>query len=147
MSLHFTIVTVLTALILAWVGIRGGTPERWGAVVVGARYVLDMIYHWAWTVPTFFAVDPGHAAMDSLMLAVLVWLTLEANRVWPVWMAAGALVAVLGHLMMLTGKDSVTPAYWATTNGPHYVQLLALLLGTLFHRWRLRRVGPYRDWS
>jgi hypothetical protein len=147
MSLHFAAVTFVTALVLAFVWLRGGVPERWGAGIVAARYAVDPVYHWAWAGATFYVMDPGHAVIDSLMLAALVWLALRSNRVWPVWTAAGALIAVLGHAMMLAGKDGMQPAYWAMTNIPHFVQLFALLLGAIFHHWRMRFIGPYRDWS
>lgn len=142
------IVAAITALVLTFVGLRGGLPERYGGAVVAARYLLDFVYHGLFPKPTYFHVmDPGHAALDILTFAGLLWIALAANRVWPIWASAGALIAIIGHITVLSGKDGLENAYWATTNVPHFVQLIALTLGTMFHRWRLRAIGPYRDWS
>jgi len=143
----FAIVTVITALVLVFAGMRGAAPERWAATIVGIRYGVDALYHWLVVAPSFAIVDPGHAVLDGLMVAGFTWLALRANRVWPVWMAGSALIAVFGHIMVFAGAVQLQRAYWAMTNVPHFVQLFTLLTGTIFHCWRLRVVGPYRDWS
>ncbi len=147
MSLLVTLVLSATALILAFTAWKGGAPERWGAMLVGVRHlVVDPLYHIFLDAPIFETLEPGHAAMDFVLFLAMVWLALQANRFWPIWMSAAALITLLGHFVIIVGIVGQQRAYWAMTQLPLFLELACLLVGTLRHRARLARLGPYRNW-
>ncbi|WP_054531823.1 hypothetical protein [Erythrobacter sp. SG61-1L] len=147
MSLSVTLVLTATALILALVAWKGGEPERWGALLVGARHLLvDPLYHTLGGEPGFETVEPGHAMMDFALFLAMAWLALRANRFWPMCMCAAALITLLGHFVIIIGIVGKQRAYWAMTQLPLLLELVCLLAGTALHRARLKRLGPYRNW-
>ncbi|MBO9498597.1 MAG: hypothetical protein J7496_11260 [Novosphingobium sp.] len=146
MSPYLTFAFSLIGAVTAFAIWRGGAPERRGGVIMAIYAVSDPIYHRLFSAPQFRFVDPGHVVMDSLQFIALTALALRANRMWPLWAASSALIAISGHLALLIGPRGLQRAYWAMTQLPLYPELLAVLLGTIAHRLRYRRIGPYRDW-
>lgn len=135
------------AVILALVAWMGGPPERWGAAFVFIRHVLvDPAYH-AFSEPSRFdALEPVHAVLDTSLFLAILWLALHANRIWPMWLCASALIVLVGHFVVLMGMKGNQLAYWGMTQLPIFMELGILLAGTISHRLRLRRTGPYRSW-
>jgi len=124
----------------------GSIPERQGAAIIAAWYLADPSYHAIFGPPQFRFVDPSHVVMDTAETLALGYVALRANRMWPLWAAAAELTALSGHLALAINPVGLQRAYYAVTQLTIYPQLAALLLGTLAHRRRLRRTGPYRDW-
>jgi len=130
-----------------WLGYyRGGPPERVAAIVIVGWVLIDAIYHVLFGPSGFDKVDPVHLVLDGGELAAIVWLALNANRTWPLWAAAAQVICVSGHLALLIEGDGMRRAYWAMTQLPQYIQLLALLLGATAHARRVRLMGHYRSW-
>jgi len=125
---------------------RGGPPERFAAVVITAWVLIDATYHLLFGPSGFDRVDPVHLVLDGGELAAIVWLALNANRTWPLWAAAAQVICVSGHLAALIEPGGMRRAYWAMTQLPQYIQLLALLLGATAHARRVRLLGRYRSW-
>ncbi len=139
-----TLAVVLAATAAAWR--RGGPPERIAAVVIGGLFIVDIGYHLMFGPSGFDEVDPVHLVLDGAELAAITWLALRANRIWPLWAAAAAVICYSGHLAAIVEPGGMTLAYWAMTQIPPYIQLAALLLGVAAHARRQRRVGRYRSW-
>ena len=94
----------------------------------------------------FDVVDPVHLVLDGGELVAIMWLALRANRMWPLWAAAAQLICVSGHVAAFVDVGGMRRAYWAMTQLPPYIQLIALVLGAVAHARRFERIGPYRSW-
>jgi hypothetical protein len=125
---------------------RGGPPERFAATAIVIWILTDAMYHLAFGPSGFDSVDPFHLVLDGAQLVAILWLALHANRMWPLWAAAAQLICVSAHLVAFIEPGGMRLAYWAMTQMPQYIQLVALLLGALAHTRRLQRIGPYRSW-
>ena len=139
-----TLVLVLAAAVCAYW--RGGAPERAAAVIIGALFVIDIVYHLLFGPSEFEEVDMVHVVLDGAEMAAIMAVALRANRMWPLWAAAAALICYTGHLAAFVEPGGMRRAYWAMTQLPPYIQLTALLLGIAAHARREQRVGPYRSW-
>jgi hypothetical protein len=126
--------------------LRGGPPERFAAKVVIVWILTDVTYHLIFGPSGFTVVDPAHIVIDGAELVAITWLALQANRVWPIWAAAAQLMTFTGHMVVLMVNSGWTLAYWAMTQLPPYIQLIALVCGVIFHNRRFRRIGHYRSW-
>jgi hypothetical protein len=125
---------------------RGGPPERLAAKIVIIWIMVDVTYHLLFGPSGFIEVDPAHLVIDGAELVAIIWLALRANRVWPVWAAAAQVMTFSGHIVALIDRGGFDRAYWAMTQLPPFIQLLALVCGAAFHYRRFRRIGPYRSW-
>lgn len=125
---------------------RGGPPERMAAKIIVAWLIADVTYSVTFGSSSFDRVDPARVILDGVVLVAITGLALRANRMWPLWAAAAQLICVLGHLVAYIDVTGMKRAYWALTQLPPYIQLVALLLGALAHTRRLQRIGPYRSW-
>ena len=125
---------------------RGGPPERIAAKIIVLWILVDVTYHLLFGPSGFRTVDPAHLVIDGAELAAIVWLALQANRVWPLFAAAAQLITFLGHIVVLIEPGGMTLAYWTITQLPPFVQLFALVCGAAFHSRRYRRIGHYRSW-
>lgn len=120
------------ALLICWAGCgyaiwRGGRPER----IVGWTVLL------VWTFSPFLIntrdwVDPqwADAALDLVVLAILLWLALTSNRYWPMWAAAFHGIGVLMHATMLIDRRVPPWSYRTAAAIWSYVLLLTLVAGT-----------------
>ncbi len=124
---------------------RGGPPERLAAAIIVGWILSDASYHLAFGPSGFERVDPVHLVLDGGELVAIVWLALRANRMWPLWAAAAQLICVSGHMAVLVSPEGMRRAYWALTQLPQYIQLIALVLGAVAHAKRFERIGPYRS--
>lgn len=125
---------------------RGGPPERLAAAVIVGWIVTDAGYHLLFGPSGFDTVDPVHLVLDGAELCAIMLLALRANRMWPLWAAAAQLICYSGHIAAFIEPGGMRRAYWAMTQLPQYIQLLALLLGAAAHARRTRRIGRYRSW-
>jgi len=130
----------------SYAGLRGGPPERFAAKLVIVWILTDVTYHLIFGPSGFTVVDPAHIVIDGAELVAISWLALQANRMWPIWAAAAQLMTFMGHMVVLMVNTGWTQAYWAMTQLPPYIQLIALVCGVTFHNRRFQRIGPYRSW-
>ncbi len=124
---------------------RGGPPEKLAAAIIVSGVMAGAAYHLGFGPSGFAHVDPVHLILDGIELVAIMGLALRANRMWPLWAAAAQLICVSGHVAMFT-VPGMQRAYWAMTQLPQYIQLLALVLGAVAHARRSDRIGPYRSW-
>ena len=81
------------------------------------------------------------------MLGLLLVIALRANRDWPIAIAAMQVFQVIGQLLKLADRDMPILVYWIGTVVWAYPMLILLLLGTVRHRNRVKRLGPEVSWS
>jgi len=125
---------------------KGDEPERLVASILLATFGLDVANHALFGDPAWFAVNPGHLVIDAWAFITLLWVALRANRGWPLWITASQVLVVLGHVAKLWDMGMVRRAYWAMTQVPFTFQLVVLLVGTIAHEQRARRIGRYHSW-
>jgi hypothetical protein len=125
---------------------RGGPPERIAAKIVIVWILTDVGYHLLFGPSGFVVVDPAHLVIDGGQLLAIMWVAMRANRLWPIWAAAAQVMTFSGHLVVMISESGWNYAYWAMTQLPPYIQLLAMVCGAASHAHRYRRIGPYRSW-
>ncbi|MFN3990524.1 MAG: hypothetical protein ACK4GC_15930 [Paracoccaceae bacterium] len=126
----------------------GGGPERGMAVLFTGVLIIPSAGFRLFSAGTMiFGNFQGlYIALDVVALVGFVLIGLNANRNYPLWVAAFQMVAVGSHLVRAM-VDAVSPlAYMVMAVGPSYCQIALLIAGLLRHRARTRRFGPYRDW-
>lgn len=131
----FIILSALVIMPLAW--IRGGRPERAVATILFFAYLSGpFIEGWRWG-----RLSVGVAAVDILVWAALLWLSLRHDRWWLLIAAAAQTLNVVAHpaLLMspsLTTRENVA-AQWVFT----LVSLYALLAGVVERQLAGERPG------
>lgn len=86
----------LAAVVAAW--LKGGHPERLGAVVTITSFAVSFITH-EWKVGDFYAGDAG---VDLLLTGVFVWMAVTRDRWWPLFMSAIMGLTLLVYVASLT---------------------------------------------
>lgn len=125
---------------------RGSWPEKSGAAIISLNIAIDLIARGLLGEWNFSSFSFSRFLIDLIEFGLLLYLALSANRIWPIFSAAAQLVAVAGSLAVLGTGGGMQVAYWAVTQMPLFVQLVALGLGTYFHIRRRQVLGLYRDW-
>lgn len=126
---------------------RGAAPERILATVLGGMLLVDQIHHaFVGGSVLWHKVNVGHLAIDLVVLAAVFAVALRANRIYPLWIGAAQIIAVLAHLYRLSLTEINRFAYDMMSVMPSYIQLAALTLGLTFHMWRRRKLGSYSSW-
>jgi hypothetical protein len=126
--------------------LKGGPPERIGAAIFAAAYILSLIaaanggarYEW---------VEVGVFAVDVAMLLALLALALRANRFWTLWVTALQIIGTAGHAVKLADPELVRSGYAIALALWSYPMWLLLVIGTWNHRRRLARNGADPSWS
>ncbi|MFM2370919.1 MAG: hypothetical protein RIS85_641 [Pseudomonadota bacterium] len=137
---------IAIAAVLIFAFRKGGEPERMIAVVIVSASVLDMLNHVLFGDPAFFAVNPGHVVIDTWAMIAMVWVALRANRGWPMWASSAQIIILLGHFAKIVDLSLVRYGYFAMTQLPTNIQVVALFLGTAAHIRREERIGRYHAW-
>lgn len=127
----------------------------WGA---GPERVLAVTWLFFFEVPTglyrFFwgpnyqleGADPFLTSIDTLGAACLLAIALNANRNYPLFVAALQVLAMSAHFSRGLIESIAPIAYAVMLTIPGWVQILVFGVGLLRHVVRERRYGPYRDW-
>ncbi|QFT78882.1 hypothetical protein [Erythrobacter sp. THAF29] len=135
---------VLLIAALRW----GGAPEKILAVVFVAIFTVPLTAFEILTdSPLMFGGSTiVRVGLDLVALALFMFVALNANRSYPLWVAGFQVVALAAH--MVSGiVDVITPlAYAILVIGPSYFQLIFMAVGLMLHIRRKKRYGQYRDW-
>ena len=142
---------VVILFIALWFGVcayalwRGAQPERFVAVIFLVLGPLSGVAHslgYQWR-----GIELGVFALDILMLLLLLAIAFRANRYWPIGIAAMQVLQVVGHLLKLADPRMLPLLYWVGAVVWAYPMLLLLLLGTVRHHNRVKRLGAEPSWS
>lgn len=125
---------------------KGEEPERLVASILITATLLDIGNHALLGNPEFFSLNPGHLVIDVWTLIALMWVSLRANRGWPMWVTSAQLIVIMAHAAKLIDLSLVRYGYFAMTQLPVSIQIAGLLAGTIAHTRRTERVGRYHAW-
>lgn len=142
-------VPVYYALFVAcalYVFLRGGAPEKAGALILAVGSVLSMA---AVSGPTgrFGAVEVGVFLVDVFTLLAFLVLALRAERYWPLCVTALQAIGTAGHAAKLLDPGVIRSAYAIVLSLWGYLMLLIIVLGTWQHQRRLAKFGVDKSWS
>jgi hypothetical protein len=139
--------TLALVLVVAAAFVWGAGPERASAATLAWLRLADLAYHAVFGPAVQLAsTDIAHAAIDTVALAAFVIVALQANRIYPLWLAALQLLAVYAHIARDIAHAISPLGYAVMYIAPSYFQIILLACGIWLHRRRLRRVGSYRAW-
>lgn len=137
----FYALLVLSVSAALW---KGGAPERTGAAIVISTVALEWVGR-AFAPPDFNSIYPVALIIDAIATASYGALSLYARRAWPIWATALQILSLTSHFA--EGIEPSHPGIYITMkSGPTLAVLVVLLLGTIFHRRRLRQFGSDPAW-
>lgn len=113
--------------------VRGGRPERIGALTMFAGCVLTLAVNSPLS-ERYASVEEAILAVDAAMLLAFLGLALLTDRYWTLWVTALQLLVVLAHLARLADPEMMRNGYGFVMAVWSYPQLLAIFLGTRAHR-------------
>ena len=122
--------------------LRGGAPERIGALAYGADWALTP----AVQLHPLARLQWGVLGLDTIAALVLLGLALRSDRWWPLLAAALSLLVLVEHLGYAAAPHGLAWAYFAGEEIWSYAVLLALVLGTAFEaptRFTAARSGGF----
>jgi uncharacterized membrane protein len=133
----FSLAALLTCCgLAAW---RGRWVERVAAAAMAAAWFASPL---AQDDHQILGVQAGVLTVDLLLLAVLLYLALTADRWWTMAAAAFQGVSALVHLAAAIDKQIIPRAYYVAGSLLSYLVMGALLVGV----WNAgRRVKPGSD--
>ena len=126
--------------------LRGGAPERWGAIIYAVSALLTTAAVSPWH-SRYLSIELGVLVVDLAMLAVLVLLALRAERFWPLWVSAFQIIGTAAHAIKAWDPALLRLGYAFAMSLWSYPMLLLLVAGTWCHRRRLKREGADPSWS
>lgn len=142
--LHFVVSYGLLCLACGYAIFRGDWPERLVAAMLLCGVAGTALAYYLGR-NAYRQADIAMLVVDLLFLAVLVWITLKADRYWTIPFTALQLIGVGGHALRLAEADIPAIIYKILVAAPVYPMLLILTWGT----WRAtsRRRGDRRQKS
>jgi hypothetical protein len=114
-------------LVLGYAIWRGGREERIAAVALAVGVVLTKAVYSHQGQQT----EWGLLAVDTILLAVLVWIALISSRYWPIFAAAFHFLAVIIHLARMADPSLSGCAYISAEIIFGYLLAGTIALGTL----------------
>ena len=129
-SALFAVVQVATCGFALW---KGEAAERVGAGAMLIAWLATVNIHETTGSTGSLAV----AAVDVILLAVLVALIIRTDRSWPVWSAAFHLLAMTSHIAYLLGVTQLPTGYMLALLAAAFGVVLSLAVGT-FWVWQER---------
>lgn len=126
--------------------LRGGAPERLtGLALLLAAFSTSVIQR---DIPVLFAgMEVGVMIVDLVLLAVMIVITLHADRFWPAWVTALHALGTAAHLAKAISPDVIRLVYAVLSAVWSYPIVLLLVIGTVRHSRRIRAQGWDLDWS
>ena len=121
---------VFTCGIVAW---RGERPEKLGATVIVAAWVLSTVFEQrrSWLEP-----QVGVFIVDILALIAFVAIAAWSRRYWAIWVAGFHAVGVLTHVLVLINPRALYRAYYMLSFSIGFLLLGALLAGVMLEAGR-----------
>ena len=125
---------------------RGGAPERLtGLALLLAAVSTGLIQR---HIPVLFSgLEVGVMIVDLILLAVMIAITLNADRFWPIWVTALHALGTGAHLARALSPDVIRLVYAVLSAAWSYPIVLFLVIGTVRHSRRIQARGWDLDWS
>ena len=125
--------------------VRGGGPEKWGAMVivtmtmiqVGSRFFEHQRFH---------SVDLTSVIVDAYGVIGFGAIALYARRAWPIWATSLQILSLSSHFARQADAEVSPMVYALMKSSPTFFVLLALFVGAVAHRRRLRVHGKDPGW-
>jgi hypothetical protein len=126
--------------------LRGGAPERLtGLALLLAAALTGIVQR---DIPVLFAgLEVGVMIVDVILLAVMIVITLHADRFWPAWVTALHALGTGAHLARAISPEVIRLVYALLSAAWSYPIVLLLVIGTLRHSQRIQAQGWDVDWS
>jgi hypothetical protein len=129
---------ILLAIVALYAFLRGRRDERivCGILVIGViatHLVISPVQH------RFAGVESAVMTVDLVVFAGFLWVALESERFWPLWIAGLQLTTILGHVLKLMDSGLFSRAYGAALVFWSYPIVLILAIGTWRSHRRLER--------
>lgn len=131
---------------IAIAGVRGGAPERWGAVTLVAMTIVQIAGFGALG-SRFGEIDWVAFAVDLIGFASFTAIALFARRIWPLWASALQLFSLTTHVFRALDIHFHPAAYWLTKSAPTFGICLILIFATVMHLRRVRASGNDASWT
>ncbi|MBU6266357.1 MAG: hypothetical protein KGN34_02370 [Sphingomonadales bacterium] len=128
----------LAAMALAWW--FGSAPERLSAAAISALLVAETGLGHMSAAPWLYL------GLHGLAFAALLVIAVTANRFYPMVMAAGELIALVSHALVVAHPPPGNAAYGLLIGMAKHVAVTALCIGLLAHARRTTLTGRYPDW-
>ncbi|MGA1799518.1 hypothetical protein VH567_12140 [Sphingomonas sp. 4RDLI-65] len=126
--------------------LRGGAPERLtGLALLLAAASTGIVQRHVSLL--FSGLELGVMIVDLVLLAVMVAITLKADRFWPAWATALHALGTGAHLARAISPDVIRLVYAFLSAAWSYPIVLLLVIGTVRHSRRIRARGWDLDWS
>ena len=126
----------------------GAGPERamaavWFSCFEVTNFVYRVVLNESFQLET---TDAFLASADFAACVLWIFIALNANRNYPLFIAALQLLVVAAHLARGL-IEAISPiAYAVMVIAPGWLELGLLAVGLIRHRSRQSRFGPYREW-
>ncbi len=125
---------------------RGGAPERVLGLALLLAAVSTQVLQDDMAV-RFAGVEVDVLLVDLALLAVMLAITLHADRFWPAWATALHLLGTGAHLARAISPDVIRLTYAVLAAAWSYPIVVLLVIGTVRHTSRIRSKGSDLDWS
>jgi len=129
-----TVFRTLLAFVALYAFMVGRRDER----QVGMILVIGVIAtHFAWSPVSqrFGNLELGVMIVDVVVFAGFLWVGLQSERFWPLWIAGLQLTTILGHVLKGVDSGLLSRAYGAALMFWGYPIVIILAIGT----WRQHR--------
>ncbi|HYI42375.1 MAG TPA: hypothetical protein VD768_01975 [Sphingomicrobium sp.] len=135
-----TLFRILLALVAFYALTRGGRDERQVGIililgVMATNLVISPVHE------RYSSVETSVMLVDVGVLAGFVWVALQSERFWPLWIAGFQLTTMIGHFLKVAEAGLFPRAYGAAMIFWVYPMLLILAVGTWRTGRRHARIG------
>ena len=93
-------------------------------------------------IAAYGAVEVNVVFVDMLVLASFLYVALQSDRFWPLWVAGLHVTTLVGHALMLLIGDMVPIAYAVALRLWAYPELIILAIAVWRHTQRLEARPP-----
>lgn len=117
--------------------IKGGPAERLGAGIYLFAWFASLVMQ---EMQGFRGMPLGVFLIDVGLLVAFVTLAWRAQRPWTIWASGLQLIAVMSHVMILTGAKVPLASLYTVTNFTGYLIIGCIIVGT-FWAWQDRKAA------
>lgn len=130
MSYYVLLFWLLLPVVAVLAMVRGGRPERIGAVLYIGAAILTLVWrtqgHQRWV-----RIESGVLVIDALLLAAMLVLALRSDRWWPMIATAFLTLSMLAHLAKAMDPNFSRLAYALMAGASSYPVVVTLLVALI----------------